>query len=64
MSDGNFNKSLLPHGGYSSGVRAGEARMKSRALQAFAEMFSETMPDATEEERQEKILRFRELLNK
>lgn len=35
MSDGNFNTKLLAPGGFASGVRAGEARMKQRALQAF-----------------------------
>ena len=35
MSDGNFNTQLLSHGGFASGVRAGEARMKQRATAAF-----------------------------
>lgn len=35
MADGNFNTKILPPGGYASGVRAGEARMKQRALRAF-----------------------------
>lgn len=36
MSDGHFNRSLLPSGGnYAAGVRAGEARMRTRALRAL-----------------------------
>lgn len=40
MSDGNFNTKLLAPGGFASGVRAGEARMKQRALQAFKDWMS------------------------
>lgn len=36
MSDGNFNTQLLTPGGFASGVRAGEARMKQKALKAVA----------------------------
>ena len=32
MADGNFHKSPLPRNDYVSGVRAGEARMKTRIL--------------------------------
>ena len=38
MSDGNFNTQLLCHGGFASGVRAGEARMKQKSLKAMAEV--------------------------
>lgn len=62
MSDGNFNKSLLPAGGYASGVRAGEARMKSRAIQAFESLMKEEMLFPTDEERKKLLLRYRELL--
>lgn len=52
MSDGNFNTQLLSHGGFSSGVRAGEARMKQRALKHLREVlihdagFTEERADA------------------
>ena len=52
MSDGNFNTQLLAHGGFASGVRAGEARMKQRALTSLRDillkdaMFSEEEADA------------------
>ena len=35
MADGNFNRSMLPQNNYASGVRAGEARMKARALEVL-----------------------------
>lgn len=35
MSDGNFNRNLLPCNSYQSGFRAGHARMKQQALDAF-----------------------------
>ena len=38
MSDGNFNTQLLSHGGFTSGVRAGEARMKQRAVAALFQL--------------------------
>ncbi|MBQ0158533.1 MAG: hypothetical protein KBS47_05975 [Bacteroidales bacterium] len=34
MSDGNFNRNLLPYNNYQSGLRAGMSRMKTQALQA------------------------------
>lgn len=37
MADGNFNTKILPPGGFASGVRAGEARMKQRALKVMKE---------------------------
>lgn len=47
MSDGNFNTKLLAPGGYASGVRAGEARMKQRALKIFTELASETFGESS-----------------
>lgn len=41
MSDGNFNTKLIPPGGFASGVRVGEARMKQRALTALRQVLSE-----------------------
>ena len=36
MSDGNFNRSMLPSNNFQSGVRAGQARMQQFALEALA----------------------------
>lgn len=51
MSDGNFNTKLLAPGGYASGVRAGEARMKQLAIKAFSELLAaeENMLDEDKE---------------
>lgn len=49
MSDGNFNTKLLAPGGFASGVRAGEARMKQRALNAFDEVLASLTLLTTEE---------------
>lgn len=51
MSDGNFNTKLLAPGGYASGVRAGEARMKQLAIKAFSELLKaeENMLDEDKE---------------
>ncbi len=35
MSDGNFNRSMLPSNSFQSGVRAGQARMQQFAQEAF-----------------------------
>lgn len=32
MSDGNFNRNLLPYTQYQSGLRAGQARMRTQLL--------------------------------
>ena len=39
MSDGNFNRALLPHTPYASGLKVGKAMMKMQAIKAFAEWF-------------------------
>lgn len=50
MSDGNFNTKLLAPGGFASGVRSGEARMKQRALQVFNEL-ADSIDELTVEQR-------------
>ena len=35
MSDGNFNRSMLPSNSFQSGVRAGQARMQQFAQEAL-----------------------------
>ena len=37
MSDGNFNRALLPKNELSAGIRAGKAQMRAKAEQAFME---------------------------
>lgn len=38
MSDGNFNRQLLPKTDLSSGLRAGKAQMRQKAEKAFEEV--------------------------
>lgn len=49
MSDGNYNRNLLPYRDYQSGLRAGKAQTIVRANIALREILSSTTMD--EEER-------------
>lgn len=62
VSDGNFNRALLPHGGYASGVRAGEAAERIRAAKTLERLLAEVMPDMADAERNAMVRRFKELL--
>lgn len=50
MSDGNYNRSLLPHTPYHSGLQTGKAMAKMKAAEAFRETLSQAMPDLDSEE--------------
>lgn len=62
MSDGNYNRNLLPYHQYQSGLKAGRAQMHTLALRAFRASLAELA--LTEEERRGLELRFRELLGR
>lgn len=62
MSDGNFHRSLLPSGGYASGVRAGESRMRKRAIEAFREWMDQKLPTLPEDERLKALEHFAQAL--
>ena len=47
MSDGNYNRNLLPYKDYQSGVRAGRAQMKAQAMRAFENWYTERYPSAS-----------------
>ncbi len=52
MSDGNFNRALLPKNELSAGLRAGKAQMRTKAEQALKEVMERhlsTLPDTTKE---------------
>ena len=53
MSDGNFNRSLLPHTPYHSGLQAGKAMARMQAIETFKCYLATLHPDFTEEERKE-----------
>ena len=38
MSDGNFNRSLLPKGELSTGIKVGKAQMRTKAVEAFGKI--------------------------
>lgn len=61
MSDGNFNRNLLPYHPYLSGLKAGRAQMKSIAIEAFTQCLGEQGYDAPAIEAH--TTRFRELLS-
>jgi hypothetical protein len=62
MSDGNFNRSLLPRTDYQSGVRAGRARERQHALDAFTGTLTSAFPTATDEEKARALQMFRHAL--
>ncbi len=62
MSDGNFNRALLPHGGYASGVRAGQAAERKRSAVVLARLLEEKYPELTDEERLQVLKRFKEMM--
>lgn len=45
MSDGHFNKCFLPHNQFQSGLRAGKALGRMKAIEVFRGFLDQTMPD-------------------
>ena len=62
MSDGNFNRQLLPKTQLSSGLRAGRAQMRTKAEKAFDEVVNEFIMNETKERKEAMKRRFMELL--
>ena len=62
MSDGNYNRNLLPYHNYQSGVRAGRAAMRRQAVEAFSDFLETRLPDLPPAERERIIHLFRERL--
>lgn len=52
MSDGNYNRNLLPYHDYQSGVRAGRATMRKLAAETFVQLLKERLPALSDDERQ------------
>ena len=59
MSDGNFNRALLPSTPYRSGMKMGQQQMRGKAIEAFRNLIKERFPEVKEEELQELIEAFR-----
>lgn len=55
MSDGNFNRSLLPYRNYTSGVRAGRMQMKIKALKAFRDCLAQEEGTCVTEEKRKQL---------
>ena len=64
MSDGNFNRALLPHTPYASGMKTGRAIARMRAMEAFAQWLQTEQPSLTDDEQKAKVEDFRRLLDK
>lgn len=63
MSDGNFNRSLLPHTPYHSGLQAGKAMARMQALEAFKLYLMQLNPQYTEEEIKRQTKLFKDILS-
>lgn len=50
MSDGNFNRALLPAGGLQSGLAMGKRIARAQAAEAFSRYYLQRHPSATPEE--------------
>ena len=62
MSDGNFNRSMLPSNSYQSGVRAGRSQMRIKAIQLLEALLQEELATFSEAKRAELLLLFRQRL--
>lgn len=60
MSDGNFNRNLLPYHNYQSGIRAGRATTKRKAIELLEKLLSEKATVLSEEDRAELLNEFRQ----
>lgn len=64
MSDGNFNRALLPKNELTAGIRAGKAQMRTKAAQAFQETIDHFLPELTDEAKREMQEEFMNRLRK
>lgn len=62
MSDGNYNRNLLPYHNYQSGVRAGKAVLRQLAIDELRRQIEELRPDLPAGEVEERVARMREKL--
>lgn len=52
MSDGNFNRALLPSTPYRSGVRMGQQQTKSKAAEALHLALEQAQPPLSQEQKE------------
>lgn len=62
MSDGNFNRALLPSTPYRSGVKMGQQQAKAKALTALRAALEAPIPALTEEQKAAITAAFRQNL--
>ena len=63
MSDGNFNRALLPHTPYQSGLQAGKSIGRMFAIEAFRDYLMKFHPDLDESHFRKQLEHFRQLLS-
>lgn len=63
MSDGNYNRNLLPYNNYRSGFNAGRAQMQGKAIEAFRNWLVDSELKYNKEEIKEHVARFAALLS-
>ena len=62
MSDGNYNRNLLPYNNYQSGVRAGKAALRQLAVNELCRQLLELCPDIPEAELERRMGQMRDVL--
>ena len=60
MSDGNFNRALLPHTPYHSGLATGRMQMRNRAEEALKAILSKHFPDISPDKQVEILNEYKE----
>ena len=63
MSDGNFNRALLPSTPYRSGVRMGQQQTKAKAIDALRLALEQAEPPLTKEQKETVSKSFGLILN-
>lgn len=58
MSDGNFNRALLPQTPIASGIKMGRQQMKTKAVTVLKDMIKEKFPTLSDEELQDIVKSF------
>ena len=59
MSDGNFNRALLPSTPYRSGIKMGQQQLRAKADTGLPQMLKEKFPTITDEELHNFMTEFR-----
>lgn len=63
MSDGNFNRALLPSTPYRSGVRMGQQQTKAKAIESLRLALEQAEPSLSEEQKDAVTKSFELILN-